>query len=98
LNLLQRIAGAVVGVLLFVLALVFASVIFAAVAVLAVAAWAWLLWRTRHLPRRGARAGTGSNGRTSTGTVIEGEYRVEREVRRIDADTRQTQQRGDDAR
>jgi hypothetical protein len=72
LNLFQRIAGAVLGVVLFVLALVFASVIFAVAAVLALALWAWLWWRTRNLPRRGQ------------GTVIEGEYRVESETRRID--------------
>jgi len=72
LNLFQRVAGAVVGIVLFVLALVFASVIFAVAAVLALALWAWLWWRTRNLPRRGQ------------GTVIEGEYRVESETRRID--------------
>ena len=91
-NLLQRIAGAVVGIVLFVLALVFASVIFAAVAVLALAVWAWLLWRTRNLPRASVRGSAGVGTRrgtgTSSGTVIEGEYRVEREVRRIDDDTR----------
>jgi len=76
LNLFQRVAGAVVGIVLFVLALVFASVIFAVVAVLALALWAWLLWRTRNLPRRGQ------------GTVIEGEYRVESETRRVDDDAR----------
>ena len=76
-NLLQRVAGAVLGVVLFVLALVFASVIFAVAAVLALALWAWLWWRTRNLPRRGA-----------AGTVIEGEYRVERDVSRLDDDTR----------
>ena len=75
-NLLQRVAGGVLAVVLFVLALVFASVIFAVAAVLAIAIWAWLWWRTRNLPRRGQ------------GTVIEGEYRVEREVRRIDDDAR----------
>ena len=92
-NLLQRIVGGVIAVVLFALALVFASVIFAVVAVLALAAWGWLMWRTRHLPRRGgagtaggARSGTGSGA--SSGTVIEGEYRVEREVRRLDDDAR----------
>ena len=75
-NLLQRVAGAVVGVIFFVLALVFASVIFAVAAVLALAIWAWLWWRTRNLPRRGQ------------GTVIEGEYRVESETRRLDDDAR----------
>ena len=103
-NLLQRIAGAVVGVALFVLALVFASVILAVAGAIALVVGAWLWWRTRNLPRpapgRGPGSGGGTRGGTGTssGTVIEGEYRVEREVRRIDDDTRQTQQRGDDAR
>jgi hypothetical protein len=94
LNLLQRIAGGAIAVIFFALALVFASVIFAVVAVLALVAWAWLLWRTRHLPRRSARGGADTEGgaRTGTrargGTVIEGEYRVEREVRRLDDDAR----------
>ena len=93
-NLLQRIVGGVIAVIFFALALVFASVLFAVVAVLALAAWGWLLWRTRHLPRGGAPGGAGTAGPTrsrngtGSGTVIEGEYRVEREVRRIDDDTR----------
>jgi membrane protein implicated in regulation of membrane protease activity len=80
LNLLARVAGAVLGVLLFVAAFIFASVIFAVVAVIALMIWAWLWWRTRHLPRRGA----GGHAPGAAGTVIEGEYRVEREVRRLD--------------
>jgi sugar phosphate permease len=88
LNLLQRIAGAVVGTVLFVLALVFASVILAVAGAIALVVGAWLWWRTRNLPRPGGRAGTGSGGRASSGTVIEGEYRVEREVRRLDDDAR----------
>ena len=75
-NLFQRIAGAVLGVVLFVLALVFASVVLAVAGGIALGVWAWLLWRTRNLPRRGQ------------GTVIEGEYRVESETRRLDDDTR----------
>ncbi len=71
-NLFQRVAGAILGVLLFVLAFAFASVILAVVGVVALVLWAWLWWRTRNLPKRGP------------GTVIEGEYRVEREVRRLD--------------
>ena len=77
-NLLQRIAGAVLGVLLFVLAFVFASVILAVAGAIALLVGAWLWWRTRHLPRR----------ETGAGTVIEGEYRVEREVKHLDDDTR----------
>ena len=80
--LIQRLAGAVLGILLFVLAFVFTSVILAVAAVVALLLFAWLWWRTRNLPRR--QAGTPG----ATGTVIEGEYRVESEVRRIDDDTR----------
>ena len=50
-NLLQRIAGAVIGVVLFVLALVFASVILAVAGAIALVVGAWLWWRTRNLPR-----------------------------------------------
>ena len=75
-NLLQRFAGAVVGVVLFILALVFASVILAIAGAIALLAGAWLWWRTRNLPRPGAGGGPGK--------VIEGEYRVERETRRLD--------------
>ena len=75
-NLIQRVAGAILGVLLFVLAFVFASVILAVAAVVALLLLAWLWWRTRNLPKRGP------------GTVIEGEYRVERETGRLDDDTR----------
>lgn len=81
-NLLQRVAGALLGVVLFVLALVFASVILAVAAAIALVVGAWLWWRTRNLPR------PGSGGSHSGGTVIEGEYRVERETRRLDDDTR----------
>ena len=70
---LQRIAGAALGIVLFVAAAVFASVILAIAAVFALLVWAWLVWRTRKLPKRGR------------GVVIEGEYRVEPEQpRRLD--------------
>jgi len=78
-NLIQRIAGIAIGLVLFVLALIFASVILAAAGGIALGVWAWLAWKTRNV-RRGMRKGDGS--------VIEGEYRVEREVRRIDDDVR----------
>ena len=70
-NLLQRVAGAALGLVLFAAALVFASVILAIVAALALMVWAWVWWRTRNLPQRGK------------GVVIEGEYRVERETTRL---------------
>lgn len=76
-NFLQRAVAVVVGMVFLVLAFVFASVIFAVAAILALMIWAWLMWRTRHLRRDLERA---------RGTVVEGEYRVEREVHRIDGE------------
>jgi len=74
-NVLQRVLGLVVGIALLIAAFIFASAIFAVAAILALIIWGWLMWRTRHLRREMERA---------EGSVIEGEYRVEREVRRID--------------
>ena len=76
-NLLQRIVGAALGVVLFVLAFIFASVVLAAAGGIALGVWAWLAWKTRGTRRQVGRA---------QGSVIEGEYRVEREVRRLDDD------------
>jgi membrane protein implicated in regulation of membrane protease activity len=78
-NFLQRAAAVVVGMVFLVLAFIFASVIFAVAAILALMIWGWLMWRTRHLRREMDR---------QQGTVVEGEYRVEREVRSIDEDRR----------
>jgi Flp pilus assembly protein TadB len=85
LKLLQRIAGAILGVVLLVFALVFASVILAVAGVVALVAGAWLWWFTRDA-RRAARMRAGGQPRPERpqGTVIEGEYRVEREVRRLE--------------
>ena len=77
-NLLQRVVGALVGIVLFIAAFFFASVVLAVAAILALLVWGWLMWRTRDLRREMERASK------DDGTVIEGEYRVEREVRRID--------------
>jgi len=76
-NLLQRILGAVLGIALFIAALIFASVILAVAAALALLIWGWLWWRTRAI-RRAAREGES--------VIIEGEYRVEREARRLEDD------------
>lgn len=78
-SLLQRIVGAALGLVLFVLAFIFASVVLAVAGGVALGVWAWLAWKTRKIRRD-----------TTTGdpSVIEGEYRVEREVTRIDDDTR----------
>lgn len=78
-NVVQRIVGAALGIVLFVAAFVFASVLFAVVAALGLLVWAWLMWRTRGLRREARKA---------DGTVIEGEYRVERDAPRIDDDVR----------
>ena len=78
-NLLQRIVGAALGVVLFVLAFIFTSVVLAAAGGIALGVWAWLAWKTR---------GTRRQAGTADGSVIEGEYRVEREVKRFDDDPR----------
>jgi FtsH-binding integral membrane protein len=72
---LQRVVSFVLGIALLIAAFFFASIIFAIAAILALIIWGWLMWRTRHLRREMERA---------EGSVIEGEYRVEREVHRSD--------------
>ena len=71
----QRFLGFALALALTAAALVFASVILAFAAAIALVLGGWLWWRTRQLRRDLER---------SSGTVIEGEYRVERETRRID--------------
>ena len=80
---LTRIAGVIVGIALFIAAFIFASVILAVAAVLALLLWGWLMWRRRHLRREMERA-----VKAGEGVVIEGEYRVEQETRRLDDDRR----------
>jgi len=79
LNVLQRIAGAAIGVVLFILALLFTSVLLAVAGGIALGVWAWLAWKTRRLRRAPPPA---------DGSVIEGEYRVETDVKRLDDDLR----------
>lgn len=74
-NVLQRIAGAALGVVLFILALLFTSVLLAVAGGIALGVWAWLAWKTRKVRREMEK---------SEPSVIEGEYRVEAEVRRPD--------------
>lgn len=83
-NFLQRVAGIAVGVVLFILAIIFASVLLAVAGGVALGVWAWLAWKTRKLRREMAQQGAARGD----GSVIEGEYRVERETRRIDDDVR----------
>ena len=56
----QRLLGAVVGILFLLAALVFASVALGIALAVGVGVWAWLWWRARSQPHR---------------RVIEGEYR-----------------------
>ena len=84
---LKRVAGALLGIALFIAAFIFTSVILAVAAVLALMVWGWLMWRTRHLRRAMAEAAEQAAKRAD-GAVIEGEYRVERETRRLDDDSR----------
>jgi membrane protein implicated in regulation of membrane protease activity len=72
---LQRIIGALLGLALFVAAFVFASLFLAFAAAVALVIWGWLWWRTRRLRRE---------LRERQGEVIEGEYRVEHEIRRVE--------------
>ena len=70
-ELFQRIVGAVLGILLFVAAFVFASFLLAAVAAFALVIWGWLWWRTRKLR---------SDIERGEQVIIDGNYRIEREV------------------
>ena len=74
---LQRILGAALGIALFVVLFIFAGALLAVATGVGLGVWAWLAWKTRKLRREMAKA---------EGTVVEGEYRVERETRRLDDD------------
>ncbi len=78
-TLLQRILGALVGIVLVVVGLVFAWIVLVVAAALALVIWGWLWWRTRDL-RRAVERGERRGG----GVIVEGEYRVEREERRLE--------------
>jgi hypothetical protein len=75
----QRFIGFVLALALAALAIVFASVVFAFAAAFALIIGGWLWWRTRGLRREIRRA-----AERGQGTVIEGEYRIERDTRRVD--------------
>jgi len=77
--LVQRLLGALIGIALLIAAFFVASLLLAVVAVATLLLWGWFAWRTRNLPRGQARG---------AGQVIEGEYRIEREIRRSDDDAR----------
>jgi Mn2+/Fe2+ NRAMP family transporter len=75
LDLLQRALGFLLGLVLLAAALLYASLILAVAAALAMVIGGWLWWYVRKLRRRAAEGAR---------VVIEGQYRVEREPRRID--------------
>ena len=61
---LQRVVGAVLGLLFLVAVFIFTSLILAGLLAVGIVVWGWLWWRTRSL-RRAERGGA----------VVEGEYR-----------------------
>jgi hypothetical protein len=71
---LQRVVTGLLALVLIAGALVVASIVIVVTAGIALAVVGWLWWRNRHLMQRGGRR---------EGAIIEGEYRVERTVRRI---------------
>lgn len=70
---LQKAAALAVGIILAVIAFVFASVVLALAAAIALVVGGWLWWRTRHLRREMRRQAEALQRRE--GAVIEGEYR-----------------------
>jgi hypothetical protein len=63
---LQRIVGAVLGLLFLAAVFVFTSLILAVLLAVGIVVWGWLWWRSRdRIPRPAGRGGA----------VIEGEYR-----------------------
>ena len=70
---LQRIVGAVLGLLFLVAVFVFTSLILAGLLAVGIVVWGWLWWRTRGL-RRAERGGA----------VVEGEYRDVTPLQRLE--------------
>ena len=69
---IQRLLGALLGLLFVVAVFVFTSLIVAALLAVGIVVWGWLWWRTRAL-RRSERSGA----------VVEGEYRDVTALERI---------------
>lgn len=76
---LQRVVGAVLGLLFLAAVFVFTSLILAGLLAAGIVVWAWVWWRTRAL-RRAER----------TGTVVEGEYRDVTPLQRLEERDRPT--------
>lgn len=73
-----RIFGFALGIVLFAVALVFASVLALVAGVVVIVLWIYLYWRMRALQKE-----AGSDGQSGA-VVIEGDYRVERDDQTID--------------
>lgn len=73
-----RILGFAFGVVLFAIALIFASVLALVAGVVVIVLWIYLYWRVRALQKE-----AGSGGRSGT-AVIEGDFSVERDDHTID--------------
>lgn len=73
---IARILGFAAGVILFAVALIFASVLALVAGVVVIVVWIYLYWRLRKLQKEAAKR--------PGAVVIEGDYRVERDDRVID--------------
>jgi uncharacterized protein (DUF58 family) len=72
-GILQRVVGAVLGLLFLLAVFVFASLVLGALIAVGIVIWAWVWWRTRSLRRSGRG-----------GAVIEGEFRDVTAAPRVD--------------
>lgn len=79
-RLLQRAFAALIAAALLVAGLIFATAFFAVATVIALGLWLWIRWRMRAV-RRTADFDAGT---PRAGTIIEGEYRVEKDLTKID--------------
>jgi uncharacterized membrane protein YfcA len=73
---IARIFGFAVGVVLFAIALIFASVLALVAGVVVIVVWIYLYWRLRKLQKEAAKR--------PGAVVIEGDYRIERDDQAID--------------
>jgi O-antigen/teichoic acid export membrane protein len=84
---IARIFGFAVGVVLFAIALIFASVLALVAGVVVIVVWIYLYWRVRKLQKEAAnRPGK---------VVIEGDYRIERDDQAIDVTPTREDRDGD---
>ena len=81
--LLKRLLGALAAIALMVAAFFLVSILLAVAGVVALALWGWLSWRARHRLRAQPAGAANVPDAQRPGEVIEGEYRVERDLQRI---------------